>query len=127
MEDLHDVAVAEELVERLERQLLRQRVDEHRPLVALARPRELHEAELRIVGPLAQELGVDRDVGVAGRLGAEAREGLGVHDDIQTAAPDGNFAVKSGTCHSGTVTPTSVAHRRRQGKRVRAAVHRRAR
>ena len=87
VEDLDDVAVAEELVERVERQPVGERVDQHRALVALAGAGELHQAELGVVGALAQELGVDGDVGVARGLGAEAGQRVGLGDRGQAAAP----------------------------------------
>ena len=100
MEHLDDAAVAEELVERVERQPVGQRVDQHRALVALAGPRELHEAELRIVGPLAQELGVDGDVGQPAASAQKRGERVGVGDrgDGRRPCPDADNGVNSELC-----------------------------
>ena len=80
MEHLHDVLVAEEIVERLERQVALDRIHENRVLVVRSGHGELHEAELRPVGPLAQELGVYGDVGMRPRPCAEGSEVLGRGD-----------------------------------------------
>ena len=104
VKDLHHPPVAEELVERVERQPVGERVDQHGALVALAGPGELHQAELRVVGPLAQELGVDRHVGVARSFGTEPGQRVGLGDGRQPAAPEAAGAAdsvaKSGTCNA---------------------------
>ena len=132
VEHLHDVPVAEQLVERVEPEPVRQRVDQHRALVALARPGELHQAELGVVGALAQELGVDGDVRVGRRLGAEGGQRVGLGDQLQGGAPAGtrigNNTFKSDACRElprgdrlcGTMPRRWQAAGRRRGRADRA-------
>ena len=83
VEHLDDAGRAKELVERLERQPLGQRIDEHGACSApVAGPGDLHEAQLRVVGPLAQELGVDGDVRAHRAARAEPRERVGIGDGV---------------------------------------------
>ena len=60
MEHLQHLLVRHQLEERLEVDARRQRVDHHR----LVARRQLRHAEQRVVGGLAEELGVDGDEGV---------------------------------------------------------------
>jgi hypothetical protein len=64
MEDLDRRLMAEKVVKRRQRQALGQRIDQHR-LAFLAGQRHLDQAQLGIIGPLAQEFGVDGDIGLA--------------------------------------------------------------
>ena len=74
MEDLHDVRVLHQLIERRKVETLGQRVDQNRVFLPLTRARQLHHAKLRPIGALAQKLGIDRDVRVFGILRTDVRE-----------------------------------------------------
>ena len=63
---LMHLLVGHQVEEGSEIDALGNRVDHHR----LVRPRHLSDAEHRVVGALAQELGVDRDEGVLRQPGA---------------------------------------------------------
>ena len=80
MEHLHRAAVGEQLEERREVEIGAQRVDQHGALVTLARAGELNQAELRVIGALAQELGIDGDVGIVRGFGTEPGESVGRGD-----------------------------------------------
>ena len=72
MEHLHHRLVGEQVPERGEIDVRRLRVD-HRDLVVAG---ELHDAELRPVGALAHEFGIDGDEFLGARGGRRAPEGL---------------------------------------------------
>ncbi len=70
MENLDHRGVAKQLVKRLQRDALDQRIDQNR--IAVIRPRhgQLDQAKFGIIGPLAQEFGIDGHVIMAARFGA---------------------------------------------------------
>ena len=69
VEDLHHALVGEEVEQRTELDIRRQRIDHDR----LVDTRHLQHAELGIIGAFAQKFGVDRHEGVP----RQARTGLG--------------------------------------------------
>ena len=55
MEDLGGAPCSKELVQRIEREGVGKGVDEDGALVGLSRPGQLYQAELGVIGSLAQE------------------------------------------------------------------------
>ncbi len=74
VEDFDNIGIFEQLIERIKRHPLGQRVDQDRVVFILTGHRNLHQTQLREVGPLAQKLGVDGDVWHIGCAGAERGE-----------------------------------------------------
>ena len=72
VEDLHRTFVAEEVIDRVQRQVLGQGVDQDR-FARLTGKGHLDQAELGIIRPFTQEFGVDGDVGLG--LGGFAKAG----------------------------------------------------
>ena len=58
MKNLDHRRIGHEIEQRLEVHAIRQRVDRGKPVLA----GDLHQAELRPVGSIAHELGIDRDI-----------------------------------------------------------------
>jgi hypothetical protein len=84
--------VAHQIEERRQLDPLGQRVDENGAVVAAARQRQLHQAELGVIGPLAQKLGIDGDIGLGRGLGAEGRKRVGRGNGLHPASLGGQFA-----------------------------------
>ena len=82
MEYLDHVGIAEQLIDRLQRQPFDQRVDDGPGAVILARIGQLQQAQFGIIGPLAQKFGIDGDIGVLCRFGTKGSEGFRRRNDI---------------------------------------------
>lgn len=78
MEDLDHVLVAHQRHEGGEVEAVGQRVDHH----GLVGRGHLDQAELRVIGRLAQELGVDGDEGMRGEAGAGGGQLVGRVDQV---------------------------------------------
>ena len=78
VENLDNFLVGHERKKRRQVDVVGQRVDHHR----LVRARHLRDAEQRVIGGLAQELGVDGDEGVARHMGADLDEFRGGGDHV---------------------------------------------
>jgi hypothetical protein len=81
MEDLNHALVAHQIEKRLQIDPRRERVDHHR----FVRTRKLRDAELRVIGRLAQEFGVDGDERMRSETFAGLDEILGGCDQIHVA------------------------------------------
>ena len=62
MKHLDDAFVAKEVIERLQRQVPGQRIDQNGVLVPFPRQGKLHETQLGIIGPFPEKLRIDRHV-----------------------------------------------------------------
>ena len=89
VENLHHRAVRHQRHERGEVHALRERVDKDR----LVRRGHLDQAELRIVGGLAQEFGVYRDEGVRSEAAARCGERIGRGDQVHEARSSRSRAI----------------------------------
>ena len=94
VEDLEHPLVRHQLVERLEVEALGERVDDDR----LVGARYLGDAQQRIVGGLAQELGVDGDEGMARHLRTGAREFRGGGDRLHRCREPNPIRLAHGNC-----------------------------
>ena len=81
VKDLDHAFVAHQLVKRIECDVAREGIDQNR-LAVLAGQGHLDQAKLGIIGPFAQELGVDGDIGFGPRSVTEAGEVLGRGDGV---------------------------------------------
>jgi hypothetical protein len=78
MEDLHHLLVGQQFEERLKVDIRGQRVHHH----GLVRARHLRDAEQRVIGGFAQELGIDGDEGMPRHVGADPGEFRGGGDRL---------------------------------------------
>ena len=81
MQHLDDVGPLQQLVERRQVDARRQGIDDR--LRACRRARHLDQAKLGIIGLVAQEFGVQRQIGRASKLGDQGRRGPHVVSTIR--------------------------------------------